>query len=216
MGRPRIFSDEERKARKNAHSRAKKAAMTDEERETSRRQQNAAQRRYYASHTEEVKAKAREHWAKPEIRARELARQKARWESDPEHWRAYSRAARLRNIDTHKAATKRWVKRNRHATVLYVAKRRARLAGTSRNDVTPEQRQLVLDAAKGRCIYCPAYNPRCRRCPRGMHMDLSVDHISPVGPAGPNTLHNLVACCKSCNSAKRRKPNPVPVQPLLL
>jgi hypothetical protein len=201
-----------------AHERyiAKRDAMTPEELTEFRQRHNQSRKNYVERHRDEVNSKAREHWAKPEIRARELARQHARWESNPKFWHAYAREARVRNLDTHKTAQKRWSKNNRHKTALYVQKRRARIRNAPRNDVTPEQRMLVLDSAHGRCVYCPHYNPGCRQCAKGTHADLEVDHISPVGPEGPNTLHNLVACCRSCNPTKGRKPNPIPVQPLLL
>jgi hypothetical protein len=201
MGRPRIFSDAERKARKNAHYHAKKAAMTPEERAELLTRANEATRRYYASHAEEVKAKAREHWAKPEIRARELARQKARWESDPEHWRAYSREARLRNIDTHKAANKRWVKSNRPATVLYVNKRRARKKSL------PDTFTLAEEAFSR-----AHFHYACAACgnEEGFAWHIVMDHWMPLASRTcPGTIAtNMIPLCNgngSCNSTKHTK-----------
>lgn len=81
--------------------------------------------------------------------------------------------------------------------------------------VKAADRKRVIDAAKGVCAYCRVYNPACKLCPKGKHK-LTVDHVTAVVNKGPSILHNLVACCKSCNSKKRTKPNPIMVQPLLL
>lgn len=106
-----------------------------------------------------------------------------------------------------------------HAALLAtarIARRRARLRGVAINDATAAQRKLVLDTAKGHCEYCTFYDPGCKRCPKGAHTDLTVDHITAVYHRGNHTLHNFVACCRLCNSKKGTRPNPVPVQPLLL
>lgn len=95
------------------------------------------------------------------------------------------------------------------------ARRRALLAADSKNDLTTAQAQAVIQAAQGVCVYCPYYHPECTTCRRGRHK-LTLDHIIPLANGGHNTLHNLVAVCQSCNSKKRTRPNPVPVQPLLL
>jgi hypothetical protein len=129
---------------------------------------------------------------------------------------AYEQLYYVQHIETISARVRAWAKANPARVRVHRMRRRARFAAAPINDVTPEQRQLVIDAAHGRCVYCPHYHSGCRRCRKGTHTALTVDHISPVGPEGPNTLSNLVACCRSCNSKKKRKPNPVPVQPLLL
>ncbi len=47
---------------------------------------------------------------------------------------------------------------------------------------------------RGECHYC-----RARVAPK----ELTMDHIVPVIRGGRSTKHNLVACCKSCNSKKK-------------
>lgn len=96
------------------------------------------------------------------------------------------------------------------------SKHRARLQNAPLNDVTDEQWQAVIDAAKGRCAYCPVYKPDCKACTRGRHTGMTVDHITALANGGSNTLHNLVACCRSCNSTKYVNQAPLFVQPLLL
>jgi len=76
-------------------------------------------------------------------------------------------------------------------------------------------RKLVIEAAHGVCAYCPVYNPSCKMCPKGAHK-LTVDHITAIVNGGTSALHNLIACCRSCNAKKRAKPLPIAVQPLLL
>jgi HNH endonuclease len=174
---------------------------------------HAEDRAYRETHREQVL----------EGKRRSEAKRLARLRQDPafvERERLRSRAYREAHPDLCYQRVRTWMARNpEHVKALdgvSKSRRRARLAHVTRNDVTREQRQLVLAAANGVCPYCAHYNPTCTLCAHKAHKQLSVDHISPVGPEGPNTLHNLVACCRSCNSKKRRKPNPVPVQPLLL
>ena len=139
-------------------------------------------------------------------------KQRAFVEANPTYHTDY----RAEHPDIYKTATRNWLQAHPQANATYAARRRARLKNAARNDVTEAQRVLVLTIAKGRCAYCPHYKPDCTLCPKGRHKGLTVDHITPVEGRGDNTLQNLVACCKWCNSKKRTKPNPIPVQPLLL
>lgn len=122
---------------------------------------------------------------------------------------------RLRIRAWHRAYYQRYRLTNRHKLIAKEYRRRARLARAKRNDFTAEQRQLVLTTGKGVCPYCVYYNPGCKTCKRRGHT-LTTDHITAVEKQGDNTLWNMVACCKSCNSKKWTHANPVPVQPLLL
>jgi 5-methylcytosine-specific restriction endonuclease McrA len=215
LARPALYLDRYReRARLRYH--AKRAAMTPEELAEFNRRSRINRKASYQRNKAKERAKAQALYRTPEGKEKQRARNKARRAQNPEFWRAYDRLAYQRNIEGHRRSQKRWVENNRASTVVHANKRRARVRGASRNDVTTEQRALVLALAKGRCVYCAHYNPTCKLCPKGKHEGLTVDHISAVGPEGPNTLQNLVACCRSCNSSKRRKPNPIPVQPLLL
>ncbi len=90
--------------------------------------------------------------------------------------------------------------------------RRARVALAPVYDLSTAQ-WLEIKAANGfRCVYCP---PDCPACQRKSHA-LTKDHITPLGPDGPHTLHNIVPACRSCNARKQRGAPLVPVQPLLL
>lgn len=114
------------------------------------------------------------------------------------------------------AAVAAWYAAHPERTRTKNSKRRARLKNAPLNDVTIEQWEAVITAAKGRCVYCPVYKPDCKACIRGRHTGMTVDHITALDNGGSNTLHNLVACCRSCNSTKQLKPAPLLVQPLLL
>jgi 5-methylcytosine-specific restriction endonuclease McrA len=206
MPRPRLFTDEERLERNRLRYHTKKATMTPEELAEFRKRHNQSRKKYVAHHHDEVRAKARAHAAQPEIRAHILAKQKAKWESDPEFWRAYGREAYLRNLPIHKAAQKRWVENNRPKTVQHAAKRRALKSAAPRNDLTHQQ-WLDIQAAQDHC---------CAYCGKHCKGRLTQDHITPLIKGGSHTLHNVIGACKPCNSKKRTKANPVPVQPLLL
>lgn len=43
--------------------------------------------------------------------------------------------------------------------------------------------------------------PRCAYCEQP-RFDPTLDHVIPKSKGGPNTLTNLVVCCKVCNLAK--------------
>lgn len=48
--------------------------------------------------------------------------------------------------------------------------------------------------AGGRCYYCGASTPP---------QELTMDHIVPISRGGKSTRANVVACCKTCNNAKK-------------
>src|SRR5262245_5789252 len=215
LARPAFYRERYReRARLRYH--AKRALMTPEELAEFNRRSRINRKASYQRNKAQERAKAQALYRTPEGKAKQSARNKARRAQNPEFWRAYDKLAYQRNREGNRRAQRRWVANNRARTVLHTTKRRARMHSVSRNDVTPEQRDIVLAAAHGTCVYCAYYNPTCALCPKGAHKGLAVDHITPLVLGGDNTLHNLGACCKSCTSKKRTQPNPVPVQPLLL
>lgn len=231
MGRPRIRTPEEIKARERATNQryyqehrpqirarlnelyptrdkakakarhdARMAVMTAEELAAYRAANRAAKQRQRAKDPEAQRVQQRE------------ARHKY-----PEKSRAYVKKHRLKQIAKNPNYYKEQYRKQAPEQInAAAARRRARIRGVARNDVTPTQRKLVKAAAQGRCAYCTYYNPACELCPKGQHEKLTVDHITAIYNGGDNTLHNLVACCASCNSKKKISPNPVPVQPMLL
>ena len=198
--------------KQKARDAARKASMTPEEWDAFKARQREAVRRYEKKH----RAKRIARKKTPQHRAKANAQMRALRAKDPEKTRAKALARYAADPARAIAYVLKWAKKHPESVQAAIQRRRARLAQAPINDVTPEQRKLVLAAAYGRCVYCPHYNPGCRRCAKGTHTDLTVDHISPVGPEGPNTLSNLIAACSSCNPKKSRKVNPVPVQPFML
>lgn len=166
---------------------------------------------YRATHAEEIKAKR----TTPVSRAKAAKHHRDKRAENPAPRRAYERAYYAANQETELARQLAWSKVHPEQNIARQARRRARLVNDPGNDATAAHYQTVIDAAHGVCCYCPHYNPDCQACRKGSHK-LTVDHIIALANGGSNTLHNLVACCKSCNSKKRTHPNPVPVQPLLL
>ena len=60
--------------------------------------------------------------------------------------------------------------------------------------IVPESvRLLILERDEFACVYCAATEDDER---------LGIDHVIPVSQGGDNSLNNLVACCRGCNSAK--------------
>lgn len=191
--------------------RTRRAEMTPKELVEYLAKHNEAEKRYYATNTEAILTKAKT----PHRRAQAAAYQRAKREADPEGMRAYQRSWGAANPEKSVAKTMRWAKKNPDKVRANISRRRARKQSAPRNDVTVEQERAVIAAAHGVCPYCPHYNPGCQACKKGTHK-LTIDHITALVNGGPHTLHNLIACCRSCNCKKRTRNAPVPVQPLLL
>lgn len=194
-----------------ARYRTRRAEMTPEELVEYLAKRTEAEKRYYATNLDAVRAKART----PEVRTKAAENARARRQANPEPRRAYEQTWREANREKSSARSARWAKKNPDKVNARISRRRARKQSAPRNDVTLEQEQAVRATAHGVCPYCPAYNPGCQACKKGTHK-LTIDHITPLVHGGPHTLHNLIACCRSCNCKKRTRKHPVPVQPLLL
>lgn len=174
---------------------------------------NAKQKDYEQQHPERVQQTRHEYYMRNQAELQQD--QRDRRAVDPEAYRAYQRDYYASNSEHAIEYQLAWVKAHPEANRLRAHKRRAILLAAPRNDLTREEAQSVIDAAQGVCCYCSHYNPDCHACRKGTHK-LTLDHITALINGGSHTLHNMVACCKSCNSKKRTRPNPVPVQPLLL
>lgn len=194
-----------------ARYQARQAALTPEELDAQRAKKNAAEKRYYATHTAKISAKK----TSPVVRTIEAKNARERRAANPEPRLAYESAYRASHREAETAKSIAWAKRNPEKVNARVARRIAMVRNAPINDVTAEQREAVIAMAHGVCAYCSHFHPDCQACHKGTHK-LTVDHITAIANGGPNTLHNLVACCRSCNARKRTRPNPVPVQPLLL
>jgi hypothetical protein len=198
--------------KQKARDAARKDAMTPEEMDAFKARQRAAVRRYENKHRPKRMARKKT----TQYRRTNATAQRARRAKDPEKTRALARAAYHANPQKAIASTSKWTRNNPEKAQAIIQRRRARVRGLNRNDVTEAQRKIVKAAARGVCAYCAYYNPGCRLCRKNQHKKLTVDHITSVYHHGDNTLHNLVASCSSCNSKKSTNPNPIPVQPMLL
>ena len=209
------------KAKRNAKRNERYALHADEERQYQRDKRAANpeaakeyQQHWAATNPEKVQAKSKRWYDTHQEQA--IAKTTAWQKANPERAKRNKAASDQRHKAERRAYIAAWHAANPTYESARRDRRRARISGATRNDVTPEQRQLVLAAAKGRCVYCPHYNPTCKLCAQGTHKQLTVDHITPIALGGDNTLHNLIACCRSCNSKKHANPTPIMVQPLLL
>ena len=64
--------------------------------------------------------------------------------------------------------------------------------------VTAEQRQAVLERARGCCEYCKSQV-------RFATQSFSIEHIIPRHAGGETTLDNLALACQGCNNHKYTK-----------
>jgi 5-methylcytosine-specific restriction endonuclease McrA len=196
-------------------------------------------RTHYQKHRDEILAKqrayrARKHeqflelWAsyrdKNRLRLREG---KAEWErKHPEkkkehgktyYWRhrekllqkarEYRRANYAQRKEKEAAKLLAWRQANPDKAREQVQRRRARKAQAPVNDFTPAQWRALCKAVGYRCCYCGKKFPA---------LELTRDHLTPVGPQGGHTLQNILPCCLSCNSRKNDRAVLKPVQPFLL
>jgi 5-methylcytosine-specific restriction endonuclease McrA len=88
--------------------------------------------------------------------------------------------------------------------VISKQRRRARKAGSPRNDLTMAQWRAIKAHYGHRCVYCGQPSQR-----------VTQDHITPLSKGGAHTVSNVVPACQSCNSRKHVGPPLCPVQPLL-
>jgi 5-methylcytosine-specific restriction endonuclease McrA len=173
--------------------------------------------------TEASRLRRRAYNQRPEVRARQVvwsrARQQITLEATRAYHRAYERAAWARLTPEQKtlkyALHLQYLHEHPEVRRAIARRRKARKLAAPRNDLTKDQEALVIASRHGICDYCAHYHPGCLACKGGRHI-LTIDHVTPLAQKGSNTLWNIIACCKSCNSKKHTSPPPVPVQPLLL
>jgi hypothetical protein len=75
----------------------------------------------------------------------------------------------------------------------------------ARRYVTAQERQAIVERAKGRCEYCQSRADFATQ-------SFSVEHIMPVSKDGETDLDNLALACPGCNGYKYNKtahPDPV-------
>lgn len=109
------------------------------------------------------------------------------------------------NKEVHDARTVAWQKAHPKAVAAIQRTRRARRNSAGIVDLSTGQEDEVKASQGYRCAYCHKKSK-----------NLTIDHIIPLGPQGPHTLHNVVAACRNCNSKKQRGRPLCAVQPLML
>jgi 5-methylcytosine-specific restriction endonuclease McrA len=206
---PRRRSKEQR-AGERAYNRAYKASHKEDIRRQTRayraahREQIRRQTRAYkVAHKEELAAKRRVYVAanKEKIAAQRRAYVATNKEKIAARTRAYKVAHRSEirvQERAYKAAHPDLVAATR-------ARRKAREAKASVNDLTAAQWEEIKAAYGHRCVYCGRKMQR-----------LTKDHIVPLAKGGTHTFSNVVPACLSCNSKKGARAPLIPVQPLLL
>lgn len=71
--------------------------------------------------------------------------------------------------------------------------------------IRPERRLAIYWRDGFTCLYCGKemledyFDPEARR-------NLTLDHLVPESKKGTNGSHNLVTCCRTCNSSKKDIP----------
>lgn len=129
-------------------------------------------------------------------------------EKDPEKHRASIRRSRAKYRERHNAISDAWrirnperVKKNRRAYAKtpkgkeFLRRgariRRARHKQVERSLSLSEEREIM---SASQCAYCSyEFTEAVKK---------TMDHIIPLKHRGPHIKENLIACCKSCNSAK--------------
>lgn len=118
------------------------------------------------------------------------ARANARYAREPESIKAQATAWAKANPDKRKIITAKWVQANLSGKVRESVRRRyARRKGAVTIPFTPEQLRQRMAYWGNRCWIC-----------QGPHE--AVDHVKPLTKGGPHMLANLRPICRSCNARK--------------
>jgi len=156
-----------------------------------RARQNARSHTNYHARAGEISAASRERYATdPVYREKKLQSNRAARVRDPVRSRAWSRAY----YEKHKARLNTAsVARNRaHPAerTEYQRRMRARQKGATEITLTFEEWETILEQHDHACHYC------------GSREDVGMDHQIPCQRGGAHAAHNVVPCCRSCNTSK--------------
>jgi len=204
MGRPRLYTDEERKERKKIAS-------------------QKADKKYYYSNPEKAREKSKKWYWKNHDRARsnnikyvkenpdkEKARQALRWKNNSEEEKTRARKWRKLNPDKirkqhaawweknavrMRALSAEWKKTHPEKLKAYNHNRRALVTGNG-GKLSPDLEAKMLAFQKNRCAIC-----RTSLKKTGYHLD----HIIPFARGGKNVDRNIQLTCPKCNREKYSK-----------
>lgn len=144
---------------------------------------------------EKTRAQKREYGQKN--KARDAANQKAWREANGEKLAAAKQAYHRANAETARAKARAWKKANRKRANFSNSRRRARLRGAPGWSYTTMQHvEWRWQMWGGRCWVCGAKAE-------------ATDHVIPINDGGPHWPANLRPICKSCNSGRKKKWQPL-------
>ena len=187
----------------STHQRARRAAMTPEERQADLLYQRQKNAQYRARHRARIRAKYIQKRLENGEGMREAERQRRK--DHPGQYSARNGEWNKAHPEKVQAASQKWRRKDNNGPTA-CKRRRALRAGAPRNDLTHAQ-WLAIQAAQNHC---------CAYCGKRCKGHLTQDHILPLIKGGSHTLHNVIGACRSCNSKKHTGPPLKAVQPLLL
>jgi len=142
-------------------------------------------KKWYLANREEIRAKQRQHAAKPESKAKKSA-----------YTREYQAKPEVHERDLAKSRAWKKTPKGRRNAVYYNERRRARMSSVP-GSFTKEEWLKVRDATGGVCPFCG----------RNVGLEkMSMDHIIPLSKGGTNYISNIRAICRNCNSAIGNRP----------
>ena len=206
---------EKKKARDKAYHAARLAANPAKV----RAEQKAARQRYFAKHTDKVRAIWRKYRLEhPEkVRATKAKYRTANQEKEHASRKAYNLIHKEYNkkyaAAYYASHVEQYSKRYRTYSIAHPEiirskeeRRRASKANATINDFTAKQWKEMQEV----------YNHRCAYCEKRAKGHLTKDHITPLSQGGSHTASNIIPSCRPCNLKKYTGPPLCPVQPLLL
>lgn len=204
MGRPRLYTDEERKEKRKAYSKkyekkryaanpeaakvkAKKWYWENHERA---RANNIA---WIKAHPENIKAKEAARWKN---KSEELKKKCNEWRKlNPDKTREQHATWWKKNTTKMRVLNVAWKKTHPEEMRAYNHNRRALVIGNG-GKLSPGLEARLLAFQKNRCAICRASLKKT-----GHHLD----HIVPLVKGGKNTDGNIQITCKKCNREKYSK-----------
>jgi 5-methylcytosine-specific restriction endonuclease McrA len=184
----------------NTQKRAERAAKPEKYRETALNYVAAnlehireLKRSHQKSHPQKYLHALHRYRVNYRIRINEIARM--RRVKNLEHYREIGRRSRAKHAEERNAYQRAYGKRNREKLTHYTNQRRVRklLAPGSHSE---QEWQLIKQYYGYRCLCCGKVEPE---------IQLTRDHIVPLGAGGSDVIENIQPLCARCNSKKSTK-----------
>ena len=125
------------------------------------------------------------------------ARHQAWVQKNKEYVKEKNRAYRQNNLDKLRGTWREWYRRHSKQWQSYVSNRRAcKLHRLPKSEIlSPQEWECLQIAWNYKCAYCGIES-----------LELTQDHVVPLGLGGEHTMENVIPACKPCNSAKCKLP----------